>query len=125
MTVQFVEIAGAQMVLLTREEFARLSADAENYADIVSAVEAQKRREEGEEYIPAEVVSKLLAGENPLKVWRNHRGLTLQQLGDKVGRRASCISKLELGQSEGGIKIWHALAKALDLDIDDLIVTKD
>jgi DNA-binding XRE family transcriptional regulator len=121
MTAQFVEIQGTQLVLLSREEFARLADAAEQYADIVAAVEAQKRREAGEEYVPAEIVGKLVAGENPLKVWRSYRGLTLQALADRVGRQASFIGKLEKGQNEGGIKLWQALATALGVDLDDLV----
>lgn len=125
MTAQFVEIAGAQMVLLDRKEFERLAEAAEHYGDIVAAVEAQKRREAGEEYVPAEVVSRLINGESPLMVWRQHRGLTLDGLGELVGRQGSFISKLEKGRAEGGIKLWHELAKALDLDLEDLLPVAD
>ncbi|MFO1254363.1 MAG: helix-turn-helix transcriptional regulator [Sphingomonadaceae bacterium] len=121
MTAQFVEIAGAQMVLLDRKEFERLSEAAEHYDDIVAAVEAQKRRDAGEEYIPAEIVNRLVSDENPLKVWRQYRGLTLDGLGELVGRKGSFISKLEKGKAEGGIKLWQDLARALKLDLDDLL----
>lgn len=121
MTAQFVEIAGAQMVLLSRADFDRLNEAAEHYSDIVAAVEAQKRKEEGEEYVPAEVVRQLLDGENPLKVWRKHRGMTLEALAEAVGRQGSFISKLEKGKAEGGIKLWKDIALALRVDLDDLI----
>ena len=121
MTEQFVEIAGQQMVLLTRPEFDKLATAAENYADIEAAVAAQQRREAGEEYVPVELVDRLMAGESPLKVWREYRGLTLEGLGELVGRQGSMISKLEKGRNEGGIKLWQALAKALSVDLDDLI----
>jgi len=120
-----IEIAGTQMVMLTRKEFDALTEAAEHYADIVAAVEAQKRREAGEEYVPAEVVEQLIAGENPLKVWRNYRGLSLAALGEMVGRQASFMGKLEKGVNEGGIKLWQALAKALDVDLDDLLPPLD
>ena len=125
MTAQMIEIAGTQMVMLTRKEFDALTEAAEHYADIVAAVEAQKRREAGEEYVPAEVVEQLIAGENPLKVWRNYRGLSLAALGEMVGRQASFMGKLEKGVNEGGIKLWQALAKALDVDLDDLLPPLD
>lgn len=125
MTAQFVEIAGAQMVLVTREEYEKLSEAAEHYADIVAAVEAQKRREGGEEYIPAEVVGKLAAGENPLKVWRKYRGMTQEALAQRAGCKKGFISKLETGRNEGGVKLWRDLAKALDVDLDDLIIFGD
>jgi DNA-binding XRE family transcriptional regulator len=121
MTVQQIEIAGQQMVLLTRQEFEQLAEAAESYADIEAAVRAEQRREAGEEYVPIELVDRLMAGENPLKVWREYRGLTLDALGAMVGRKGSMISKLEKGRNEGGIKLWQALAKALSVDLDDLL----
>jgi len=125
MTAQMIEIAGAQMVVLTRKEFDELTEAAEHYADIVAAVEAQKRREAGEEYIPAEVVAQLVAGENPLKVWRTYRGLSLAALGQLVGHQASFMGKLEKGLNEGGIKLWQSLAKALNVDLEDLLPPLD
>ena len=121
MTVQQIEIAGQQMVLLTRQEFERLAEAAENYADVEAAVLAEQRREAGEEYVPVELVDRLIAGESPLKVWREYRGLTLDALGAMVGRKGSMISKLEKGRNEGGIKLWQALATALRVDLDDLL----
>ncbi|WP_310531036.1 helix-turn-helix transcriptional regulator [Novosphingobium sp.] len=121
MTAQFVDIAGSPMVILSREEFSRLNEAAECYAEIVAAVEAQRRKDDGEEYIPADVVSRLVAGDNPLLVWRNYRRLTLDALGNLVGRKGSFISKLEKGKCEGGIRLWQDLAKALEVDLDDLL----
>ena len=121
MTAQHIEISGEPMVLLSRAEFSRLAEAAEHYGDIVAAVDAQKRKEAGEEYIPADVVAKLVSGENPLRVWRKHRGLTLQQLGERVGRQLACISKLEQGHTKGDVTLWRALADALNVGLDDLI----
>lgn len=109
------------MVLLSREEFDRLNEAAEHYSDIVAAVEAQQRREAGEEYVPAEVVRQLLDGESPLKVWRKYRGMTLDVLAEAVGRQGSFISKLEKGKAEGGIKLWKDIAVALKVDLEDLL----
>ena len=121
MTVQHIEIAGQSMVLLTRREFERLADAAENYSDICAAVEAQSRRETDDEYLPAEVVDRLLAGDSPLRVWRQHRGLTLEALANQVGCGSSMISKLEKGRNEGGIRLWKALAEALEVSVDDLL----
>lgn len=123
MTEQFVEIAGQQMVILTGEDFARLSEEAESYRDICSAVEARTQREAGEEYVPAELVSRILEGENPLKVWRKYRGLTLEALGAMVGRQGSMISKLEKGHLDGSIKLWQSLAAALKVDLEEIVPT--
>ena len=109
------------MVVLSRPEFERLTEAAENYADIEAAVMAQARREAGEEYFPSDLVDRLMEGESPLKVWREYRGLTLDELGQRVNRQGSMISKLEKGRAEGGVKLWRDLAKVLCVDLDDLV----
>ena len=125
MTAQFVEIAGTQIVLLSRDEFARLAEAAEHYDDIVAAVKAQERREAGEEYFPAELANQLLEGENPLKVWRKYRGFTLESLAAEVGRQGSFISKLEKGRAQGGVKLWQDIAKVLKVDLEDLLAQNE
>lgn len=121
MTAQFVEIAGHAMAVLPRDEFKKIAADAEKWGDLAAAVAAEQRRADGEEYMPANVVDRLLAGEHPLKVWREHRGMTATRLGEIVGRGSSMISKLEKGKAEGGIKLWKSIADALEIDLEDLV----
>ena len=38
-----------------------------------------------DELIPAEYVKRMLAGERPLRVWRDYRGLTQAALADSSG----------------------------------------
>ncbi|HEY7807999.1 MAG TPA: helix-turn-helix transcriptional regulator [Croceibacterium sp.] len=121
MTAQHIEIAGKPMVLLTREEFERLAEAAENYDDICAAVAAQERRNAGEEYLPIELVDRLMEGENPLKVWRQYRGFSQEALAKIVGRNGSWIAKLEKGKGKGDVTLWRALANALHVDLDDLV----
>lgn len=73
-----------------------------------------------DESIPAVVVDRLSAGESPLRVWREHRGLTQQALADAVGLGKSYLSQLESGTKTGTITTLRALAQALQLDLDDL-----
>jgi len=124
MTEQLIEIAGQQMVILSQAEFRRLSQDAECYREIAAAVDAQARREAGEEYYPNDIISRIVDGENPLKVWRKYRRLSQEQLGQKVARGGSYIAKLEKGRSTGDVQLWQKLAKALDVDLE-LLLTAD
>ncbi len=73
-----------------------------------------------DELIPSDVVERLAAGEIPLRVWREHRGLTQQALADAVGVGKSYISQLESGNKTGSLDVLRALASALNLDLDDL-----
>jgi DNA-binding XRE family transcriptional regulator len=98
---------------------------AEDKADALAAIEAERRREQGEEYLPAEFADRLLAGESPLRLWRKHRGMTLDALGTAVGIGKSFLSQIEKGTRRGSPSIWRKLAGALDVSTDDILPTAD
>jgi hypothetical protein len=85
MTVQIVEIAGQKMAMLPVADYERLIDLAEDKADIFAAFESENRRKEGEEFLPAEMVDRILSGESALKVWRKHGSWSLEELGSAVG----------------------------------------
>jgi DNA-binding XRE family transcriptional regulator len=74
-----------------------------------------------QELIPAEVADRLIARENPVRVWRRYRDLTQQQLAQKSRIRKSYLSQLESGAREASLSVLKRLAVALKLDVDDLI----
>lgn len=55
---------------------------------------AAYQRSRGEERVPAAVVDRLLAGDNPVRLWREHRDLTLEQLRDKAGLSIGYLSDI-------------------------------
>ena len=99
----------------------RLAELAEDLDDIAAAIRAEKRAAEGEEYVPFELVERLIAGEAALLVWREYRGLSQQGLGDKVGLSKMTISGLEAGKRDTSSKNWRALAQSLGVDVDDIM----
>jgi DNA-binding XRE family transcriptional regulator len=101
MTAQIVEIAGRKMALLPVEDYARLIDIVEDKADTAAAEAAELRRIEGEEYLPSEMVDRILSGESALRVWRKHRGMTLSQLAATTGSRKSTLSLIENGKAQG------------------------
>lgn len=121
MTVQFVEIGGQKMAMLPLDEYHRLRDAGEDRSDSREAALAEKRRIEGEEYLPAEMVDKLLAGENALRVWRKHRRLTLDKLSSVTGVVKSTLSNMENGKRSGTTATWRALADALKVTVDDIL----
>ena len=88
-----------------------------------STLDAAKRAlENGEdEILPAEMVDRLLDGENPLKVWRGFRGFTQRQLAERAGITTAHVSQIEGGKREASVKVLRKLADALDVDLDDLV----
>ena len=86
---------------------------------------AEKLARGEEEAIPVEVVERLVDGESPVRVWREHRGLTQEDLGEQVGLSGSYLSQIESGKREGTVKVYAALARALGVDVDDLVAAGD
>lgn len=121
MTVQIVEIAGQKMAMLPIADYERLLDIAEDKADAHAAAAAELKRGEGEEYLPAEMVDRLLNGESPLRVWRKHRGLTLDELAQKANARHATLSDIENGKAQGKPALWKALAGALGVAVDDIL----
>lgn len=73
-----------------------------------------------EETIPATIVDMLLAGANPIKVWREYRGLTQDALANQAGISKAYLCQIETGKREGAIKTLRAIATALGVTVDEL-----
>jgi ribosome-binding protein aMBF1 (putative translation factor) len=121
MTAQIVEIAGHKMAVLPIEEYEHLVDLVEDKEDVFAAERAERRRIEGEEYLPAEMIDRILDGEPPLRVWREYRGLTRTALAERVGTSVATISRLESGDMIGDRKRWRPIADALGVSLDDLL----
>ncbi len=77
----------------------------------------------GDEAFPIEVADRLLAGENPIKVYRSQRGMTQNQLAATVNINAVYLSQIETGKRTGSARTLAAIATALNVDVGDLILT--
>lgn len=58
-----------------------------------------------------------------LRARRREKDLTLAQLGERVGRQAPYLSKIENGHTEPNLSLLGALAAALDTTVGDLLDT--
>jgi DNA-binding XRE family transcriptional regulator len=121
MGAQIVEIGGQKMAVLPVADYERLVELAEDRAEEEAASIAERRRADGEEYVPAELVDRILAGETPLRVWRQYRGLTLDDVAKRVGVTPATVSRLETGVMKGAPAIWRKLAAALDVTVEDIL----
>ena len=74
-----------------------------------------------EESFPLEVADRLIAGESPLKVFREYRGLTQSALAKNAGTSAAYLSQIETGRRTGSVKLLRRLADALGVVLDDLV----
>ena len=122
MTVQIIKKDGVpEWAVIPFEDYQRLVDEAEMLQDIRDYDEAKQALAAGEELVPADVTYAILDGANPIKVWRKHRGLTQQQVADRAGISKAYLSQIESGQRKGSMDILSAIAKALDLSLDDVV----
>ena len=121
MSVQILEIAGRKMAVLPVEDYERLVEIAEDREDVAAAADAERRRNEGMEYLPASMVNRILDGENALRVWREYRGMTIAELAERSGYGYSMISKIETGARQGTVALWNAVAAALNVLPEDIM----
>ena len=117
--VQVIEKDGERLfAVIPWEEYERLRDAAEMDEDVRLYDEALAR---DDERIPIEVVDRLIARENPIRVWREHRRLTQRRLAERVGINTAYLSQIETGKRAGSAKTLRAIANALGVDLDDIV----
>lgn len=117
----FTTPEGAVMAILPLAELERLREAAEDAGLARIAAEVERKLVAGEdELISWEMSKRLLGGENPVRVWREHRELTIDKLAGAAGISQPYLSQIETGQRDGTFKVMVALARALEIDLDDL-----
>lgn len=122
MNVHILEDDGKPaFAVLPYAEYERLLALAEEATDAQALGEFVERYRCGEEEtVPVAVVDRLLAGESPLRVWREHRHITAAQLAATVGVTPAHISKLESGKGDPSLSLLIKLAEALRVSLEEL-----
>ena len=118
----FTTPGGEEMVVLSRADFDRLVGASDDLADVLAYDEAKARLASGEdELVPSAVVDAILAGENPIRVWRQHRGLGLGELAGAALLSQAYLSQIETGKRQGQAETLKRIAMALGVTVDDLI----
>ncbi|AOG06886.1 helix-turn-helix domain-containing protein [Bosea sp. RAC05] len=115
-------IDGEDFVALSREAYDRLVEAAEDAADSAAIARFEQRLAASEEeFIPSAMVDRILAGENLVRVWREHRGLTVSALAEMAGIAQPYLSQIETGKREGTLQTMKKIAGALRVKLDDLV----
>lgn len=117
--IQFIERDGKrEFAVIPIELYERLSAAFEDAED-AALFDAVRAADDGFR-IPAAVANALLDGDQPVKVWREHHGLTQDALAAKAGISKAYLCQIETRKRIGAIKTLKAIADALAISIDDL-----
>ncbi len=113
----------ALYALVPVAEYEKLKRAAEDIADIKAANEALVG--DRADLIPAEVVHRIADGENPVRVWREHRGLKGVELARAAGISPAYLSEIETGKKDGTFRTMTAIGHCLGLPLDDLAPIAD
>jgi DNA-binding XRE family transcriptional regulator len=116
-----------ETVTISRADLEALIDAAENAEDIASvrawnAFVAAAGRDTAiaNSYTAAEA-KRLLAGESPLRIWREKRGLTQRALAAAAAIPAGYLNEIERGKKPGSVAAYRTLAATLAVPIEDLV----
>lgn len=107
-------------VLLSTGEYERLERAAEHLSDIEASGSIVSPQGLEERLVPVEVAHRIASGDNPVRVWREHRGLRGVELARGAGISPAYLSEIETGKKEGTFRTMTVLAGFLDISLDDL-----
>ncbi len=71
--------------------------------------------------LPLAVVERMLAGGNPVAAIRKHCGLKQKDLAERAGIGVAYLSQIETGRRRGSLDTLKALARALEVELEDLV----
>jgi hypothetical protein len=118
---QIIEKDGRpEWAVVPYDDYRRLLEIAEDMADIRAADDGVAAMAAGEEALPGELIRRLVDGEHPLRLWREHRGLSTAALAEISGLDEPLILRLEAGDCPMTPPAQTALAVALRIDAEDL-----
>jgi DNA-binding XRE family transcriptional regulator len=122
MSAQFIEIEGKQVVVIPADDYRALLEKAEMLDDVAAYDRAKAALAAGDdELVPAVVANAILDGENPVRVWRQHREMSQVQLAEAAGISQAYLAQIETGKREGTLGLYRSLADVLGVDLDDLM----
>jgi DNA-binding XRE family transcriptional regulator len=112
---------GKEFAVIRVEDLQKLMDDAEMLADVKAYDTAKGRLDRGDdELIPLKITERRIAGESPVKIWRDHRELTQEELAKMSKVSRGMIAAIETGHKTGGITTLKKLATALKVGLENL-----
>jgi DNA-binding XRE family transcriptional regulator len=111
-----------EWAVLPYETYLQLIEKAEMLQDIQDYDNAKAAIARGDdELIPSEVVYAILDGENAIKVWREYRGMSQQEVAESAGISVPYLSQLETNKRRGSVEVLSAIAKILKVSIENVV----
>ncbi|MDY0093810.1 MAG: helix-turn-helix transcriptional regulator [Candidatus Vecturithrix sp.] len=122
MKAQIIEKNGKpEYAVIPYADYLRMLAFMEDKADARVVAEFYDSYAAGlEPLVPGEILRRELEGESPMKLWREHRGLTQQALADQAGISKPYLSQIESGKRQGTVETLSAIARVLNVPLEFL-----
>jgi DNA-binding XRE family transcriptional regulator len=117
MKTEIIQRKGKPFAVVPWSDYQRLLQNTEMLED-VRVFDAAKAR--SEEAFPPAVATRLVKGENPIRVFRDYRQMTQQQLAKKAHIARAYLAELETGRKQGSVAVLKNIADVLKLDLDDI-----
>ena len=115
MKLQTINIGGAACAIVPLKDYDALQEALEDAADAEAL-----RLGRADEAIPMSMADRL-HHDNPVRVWREHRGMTATVLASAAGISNSQLSAIENGESSGSVAALQRMAEVLQVTVDDLL----
>jgi ribosome-binding protein aMBF1 (putative translation factor) len=125
MTVRFKMTNKGEVAILPRKDYEALAAKAQEVEEDIGTARlvarARKEIAAGLPLIPKEIVNRIIAGENALRVLREWRGKTQLDISHKTNIGQGYISDLESGRRKGTTAALKKIADALKVPLDLIV----
>lgn len=110
-----------EFAIISYEDYQHFLDLLEEESDAQVVAEFHEAYAAGKEFmIPEEIMRRELSGESPVKLWREQRGLTQQELAARVGISKPYLSQIETGKRQGRVNTLSAIARSLEVPLDVL-----
>jgi len=114
--------ADNRSVTISRKDWEAMIEAIEDAEDHLAVLKSRAARKAGDDKaIPAAVVRRLLAGETPVRVYREWRGMTATALAKAAAIKQPYLSAIETGAKPGSAAALKRIAAALKVDMEDLV----
>src|SRR5947208_1632278 len=121
-TVRFEMTSNGEMAILPRAEYERLKKLADEAIEDAGTARlvarAKKEIAGGTPLLPKEVIDRLANGENPIRVLREFREQTQNELRMRIGITQGYLSDLETGNRKGPFELHRKIARALSVPFE-------
>lgn len=123
MKAQIIEKDGKpEFAVISYDDYRHFLELLEDEADSWVVAEFAESYRAGKEFmIPDAILSRELNGESAVKLWREERKLTQQELAEKAGISKPYLSQIETGKRQGTLETMAAIARALEVPLDVLV----